>query len=271
MLSGSCIPDCNKYIHHMSNFFASILSDQSATAALLRQGEKFGVHILKYGSSEYCGNVLTFGNVVIEELPDEVEYVPKGYEDSNLPQHKTFCQDITISCMRTLSDPSFGIQVNSKIAIKEFHVFPIQASNDQPTLALERSDSLPNNINERYLELNMDSVQDLKLKFKIPFNFEGHIHRFIIFRMEISEQLDLFSTRSTCFYMGLQIIGSAIHAGIDKSILPSARNNPQLLSVEAKPFIPVSCATYFDQPVHYTIDTVFLYYFFFLFGFLHFI
>ena len=234
--------------------FAAIFQNQSDIRSLLNGGSKFGVNISKYGEVLCYGNVVNIGTVIVEDLQYHTDSVPKGYEDQNHSESfKSFCQNITISWIsNSITAVHLGIQcLNSFIKIKGYQIFSCESALDSnPTVSIENFDDNDTVSGDIFNKLTIDSAVNLTLKYKIREDYDGNLHRFIVFQLELHESIDSFSHRITTFHVGLMVIGSVIRAGIKSAVtLPIGDNKSQHLSVEAKPFIPISSATFFDTPV----------------------
>lgn len=236
--------------------FASILQDQNETGALLRGGDKFGVVVHK-GTPMNFGNIISLGEVIIEELPILLdESVPRGYEDLSSKFEKPpriLLQTVTMSSFPVFTP--LGMQEDMKVRVIDFKVFPTQGrKGDSPSFSFELLDTSKELASPTNIELNRFGKFDFNLRYVIPNSYDGHLHRFLVFRMEGTEQIDRFSFRKTIFHMGVQVIGHAIHGGIDKQLLVQSMSNQTSsrefsLSVEAKPFVPFANIIFFDTPV----------------------
>jgi len=237
--------------------FEAIFQSQTQIKSLLTGGSKFGVCISKHGATEYGGNVVSVGTVILEDLPYYSEScVPKGYEEQNNTQSfKSFCQKISISWSSSLKAVQLGIQSrNSFIKIKGYQIFSCASTDSkmQPILSIESDGAEDHNIlpGEIFQKLTLDSALNFNLKFKIGEDFEGNLHRFVVFQLELHESIDDFAHRITTLHVGLMILGCVIHTGIKSEMLKTDRETQsQQLSVEARSFVPILTATFFDIPV----------------------
>lgn len=195
---------------------------------------------------------------MIDEFED---FIPRGYEDDDdfdRKRNKQFFQPIVLSFS--------SVDTNISKAHLKLNKYKVLPANDKfmkdgkPYISFQRDNDNNCSNNSDHIELNNNESIPFSINITIPCEYEGTLRRFVVFEFEISEIINVLSSRKTIICLGIQILGTVKQTSISKNIdslsliPPNDPNNS--LSIEAKPYIPISSITFFDRPVNNCILTL---------------
>ena len=242
----------------MDSSVYNVLKSHAHSKALLKVGESYGFFIGKSSAQNQEGHsVINLGSIPFEDLEQARSNVPVGYEEEEEEQRNSVCESVTLNF--SSSAKQFAHGAIARLAALE--VFP-RNNQTGPVLSFLTDDEEPLD----RLELRMGESVSFDLQFTMPKSFSGHLKRLVLLTFEVTETVELLVSKTTTLKMGVVVLGSVLPRGVDRTL----QNNPEQntaeakaeasrkLSVEAKPFSPISAITHFDSPVSWVLCLLFV-------------
>lgn len=221
----------------------ALIKNTIHSKALLECGGMYGLHVKKTSSKKSYINVIDLGPIIHDNLQTIAPDTPLCYEKHI--NFKRLKESITISFKETNQFCS-----NAVATLIGFQILPENAAN-KPVLSFQKHEAY--DLDPNTLRMRIGEDTQFYLQIDMDYSFSGQLKRLIVFKFEIAEELGVLTHRTTNFTMGVVVLGSVLPRGIDKSMkgCRDSKINKTSLSVDAKPFAPLSNMTQFDFPVRF--------------------
>jgi hypothetical protein len=203
------------------------------------------IHKIKEIDYKYQ-SIINFETISIDSIPYELP-TPLGYEEyeeENWKSPHKLERDLYL-----LSNVN-EYCTNDPFIIKDIQVIP-ENSIGQPTLSIyqKKNCKLDDDINNEYLEesligleINRGDLNHLGVKLIIPSAYEGYLGRWVVLTIQSTSKLSLVANVNYSFNMAIRVTGCVIQNSLKDGI-------KKLVSIDAKPFIPMGLLNYFDSSV----------------------
>lgn len=195
-------------------------------------------------------SIINFETISIDCIPYEIE-IPLGYEEYEKENWKSPHKlERDVYLLFDKNENNNFINTNNSFIIKDVRFYP-ENSIGQPILSIYQKNKvkLENTNDEEFneedligLEINKGDIRQLGVKLIIPATHEGYLGRWIVLTFQSSSNLSLVASVNFTFNMAIRVTGC-----VTKNSLKDGIKN--LVSADAKKFIPKDLLNYFDASV----------------------